>query len=146
MKTRCLITLYFALLCNAAFAQPAPCVFEWCSAVLPKTAGEKVTGKDNCGNYCSKHGIAIETAPTAPPVAPAPEIAKPAIAQPAKDLLGQAAISVTLAMNEKNEPILRCECPMTDGLTEWDYRLYSEGYRQKANKVGGVTWIRYEKP
>ena|SRR3990167_9401102 len=60
MKKLCLTTLYFALLCNTAFAQTKPCVYEWCDARLPK-AGEKVIGKDNCGNVCSKHGIAVET-------------------------------------------------------------------------------------
>ena len=44
------------ILLNTASAE---CTFEWCDAVLPKNIGEKVIGKDNCGNYCSKHGIAV---------------------------------------------------------------------------------------
>ena len=152
MKTRYLITFYFALICNTAFAQPAavpvkPCVFEWCSAVLPKTAGEKVTGKDNCGNYCSKHGIAV-AAPTVPPLPAKPETAivpkEEVIAQPAKDLLGQAAVSVTLAQDEQGRPVLQAICPVS-GFNEYDLKALELGFKQKVVTRGKETFIIYEK-
>jgi len=66
--TKYLSLILFLLIPNAANAQTNPCAFEWCDARLPK-AGEKVIGEDNCGNYCSKHGFAVETVP--------PEAARP---------------------------------------------------------------------
>ena len=77
MKNLILATILLtSTISSIASAQPAvsPCAFEWCDARLPK-AGEKVIGKDNCGNYCSKHGVAVEIAPpeaTKPVETPAP--------------------------------------------------------------------------
>ena len=97
MKPLILTILLVSIICSTAFAQTKPCAFEWCDARLPK-AGEKVTGKDNCGNVCSKHGIAVET---------------PAVC--------------------------------STGVNEWDYKLYHEGFRQKAQMVGNELWVHYEK-
>ena len=98
MKLNIALFAFFAFYSTTAFAQTVkPCVYEWCDARLPK-AGEKVTGKDNCGNICSKHGIAVET---------------PAVC--------------------------------STGVNEWDYKLYHEGFRQKAQMVGNELWVHYEK-
>ena len=149
--TKLSLILAFLLLCNIAHAQPAPCVYEWCDTVLPKAVGEKVVGKDNCGNVCSKHGIAV-AAPTASPVAAKPETAivpkEEAIVQPAKDLLRSQGnvegITVTLFTNSKGEPVMSAFCEK-GGLTEWDYRMYQDGYKQKVKKVGNQMHVYYEK-
>lgn len=154
MKKLYLITLYLALMCNTAFAQPASvCVFEFCNAVLPKTAGEKVTGKDNCGNYCSKHGIAV-AAPTAPPVTAKPETAivpkETPIAPPAKDLLRSpgnvGGITVTLSTNAKNEPVMSAFCEKEEtGINRWDVQMYKMGYHQVHKEIGDTVVTSYEK-
>lgn len=145
------IIYFLFILSIPVFAQPAPCIFEWCGAILPKTAGEKVTGKDNCGNYCSKHGIAVAV-PTAPPVAAKPETAivpkEEVIVQPAKDGLGKTGnvegITVTLSTNARNEPVLTAICPAS-GFNEWDYKMFQAGYKQKVVKRDDEVFIIYEK-
>ena len=114
------ILLLFATLAHAqtAAVPVKPCVFEFCNAVLPKTAGEKVTGKDNCGNYCSKHGIAIETPPTASPVAAKPETVivpgKPAITA-ADFKVGNASTSGSTYFTVKSGSVYSTPTPLNLG-------------------------------
>ena len=59
MKPRYLITLYLALLCNTAFAQPASTYF--CSAPWPPPAGsDRTMGKDSNGQVCIKISRPVE--------------------------------------------------------------------------------------
>lgn len=152
MKPQHLIPLYFALLCNTAFAQTAPTY--WCNAPWPPPVGsDRTIGKDSDGHTCIKIAKPLETVPTAPPTAAKPETTivpkEGAIAQPAKDLLRSQGnlegISVTLSTNDRNEPVLTAICPKTDGLTKYDYEMYQHGYKQKAREIGGQLWIYYEK-
>lgn len=96
----------------------AECVYEWCDAILPK-AGEKVEGKDNCGRYCSKHGIEI-------------------------DNTKEKSISITLSKNEKNEPIMKASCP-SFGLNKWEAGLIKDGFKAKLKVKKGKVYKIYEK-
>ena len=150
MKPRYLITLYFALICNTVFAQPAA---YWCDAPWPPPAGsDRTMGKDSNGQVCIK--IAKEMPFIAPPVAAKPETAivpgKPAIAQPAKDLLRSQGnvegISVTLSTNAKNEPVLTAVCEKGEtGINRWDVQMYKMGYHQVHTKIGDTVVTSYEK-
>ena len=86
--------------------------------------------------------------PTAPP-APANLTAtivpkEGATVTPAKDLLGQAAISVTLAQDEQGRPILQAVCPGA-GFNEWDFKALQAGYHAKVVTRGKETFVIYEK-
>lgn len=121
-----LTILLTTTICFSQTTTPPPaCIFEWCGALLPTTAGEKTTGKDNCGNYCSKHGIGIATPPTAST---------------------STGTTVTLSTNEKGEPVLTAICPATSTFNEYDFKMHQLGYIRKAKKVAGKMFVYYDKP
>jgi hypothetical protein len=109
------------------------CTFEWCDAPAPTIAGQKVEGKDNCGNYCSKFGI---------------EVVKEVIVEVPQECPAQenGNMSVTLTKDANGNPVFNASCPSSSRFNEWEYKMYQEGFRIKFVKRGDKYFAIYEKP
>lgn len=123
-----LLTLIILFVSTTCSAHTEGCVFEWCDAILPSVAGEKVVGKDNCGNYCSKHGIEVKV-----------------IEKVVEEKDSTGGVKITLLKDDEGNPVMIASCPAT-GINEWDYKLYMEGFIQKSVKKGDFVHIYYSKP
>ena len=62
-----------------------------------------------------------------------------------KDSDGNTCIKISRPVEKDcpKQPVINAYGP--SGMTEWDYRMYQDGYKQKAKKVGNQLHVYYEK-